>query len=144
MIDLSGLAEGAWVTVDTAPLIYLLEDNAAFLEAYLPLFEEIEAGRLRGVVSVVTLAQLLAGPLQNGDEILADRYYQSLSSSSHWRVQEMDAALAFTAARIRIRYGLKLPDAIQVATAIHTNSAALVVHDRDFSQVTEIPVLGIS
>ncbi|MDZ7662837.1 type II toxin-antitoxin system VapC family toxin [Thiohalophilus sp.] len=143
MIDLSDLAEGSWVTIDTAPLIYLLEDNTTFLETYLPLFEEIEAGRLRGVVSVVTLAELLAGPLRNGDEILADRYYQSLSSSSHWQVQEMNASLAFTAARIRIRYGLKLPDAIQVATAIYTNSAALVVHDRDFRQVTEIPVIGI-
>lgn len=36
------------------------------------------------------------------------------------------------ALRIRVRYGLKLPDAIQVATAIKTGSSALVTHDRDF------------
>jgi len=38
MIDLSGLAEGAWVTVDTAPLIYLLEDNAVFLKNTLMIY----------------------------------------------------------------------------------------------------------
>lgn len=142
MIDLSGLPGGAWVTVDTAPIIYLLEGDDAFLEPYLPLFEGIESGNLHGVVSAVTLAELLAGPLQHGDEILADRYYQTLTTASHWHVQGMDPALSFTAARIRARYGLKLPDAIQVATAIHTNSSALVTHDRDFSNVTEICILG--
>ena len=94
------------------------------------------------MVSTVTLAEFLAGPLQNGDEILADRYYQSLVSSTNWHVQEMNAALSFTAARIRTHYSLKLPDAIQVATAIYTNSSALLTHDRDFGKVTEIPVMG--
>lgn len=144
MIDLSGLREGAWVAVDTAPIIYLLEGNTTLLPFYLPLFEAIESGNLHGVVSAVTLAELLSGPLKHGDEILADRYYQALTASSHWQVQEMNSPLSFMAARIRERYGLKLPDAIQVATAIYTNASALVTHDRDFSGVSEIPVLGLS
>ncbi len=55
----------------------------------------------------------------------------------------MDSGLAFVAARIRARYGLKLPDAIQVATAIHSGSVALVTHDRDFSAVDEIHIYGV-
>lgn len=143
MIDFSRLEEGAWVVVDTAPIIYLLEENPTFLASYLPLFEAIEAGRFHGVVSTITLAEVLGGPLKSGDEILADRYYQALTASSHWRVQEVNAPLSFMAARIRERYGLKLPDAIQVATTIYTNASALVTHDRDLSGVSEIPILGI-
>ncbi|MEF8794362.1 type II toxin-antitoxin system VapC family toxin [Thiohalorhabdus sp.] len=135
------LAEGAWVTVDTAPLIYLMEDHPTLLEAYLPVFEKIEAGILHGVVSTVTLAEFLTGPLRNSDEILADRYYQSLLANNNWHIQALDADLSFTAARIRSRYDLKLPDAIQVATAIYSNSSALITHDRDFGNVTEIPVI---
>jgi len=141
-MELSELSEGAWVTVDTAPIIYLMEDHPTLLEPYLPIFERIEAGTLRGVVSTVTLAEFLAGPLRSGNEILADRYYQGLANSTNWYVQEFDAPLSFTAARIRTRYGLKLPDAIQVATAIYSSSSALVTHDRDFAAVTEIPILG--
>lgn len=90
----------------------------------------------------MTLAEFLAGPLRTGNEILADRYYQGLANSTNWYVQELDAPLSFTAARIRSRYGLKLPDAIQVATAIYSSSSALITHDRDFAAVTEIPILG--
>ncbi|WP_440995039.1 type II toxin-antitoxin system VapC family toxin [Arhodomonas sp. SL1] len=141
-MEASELPEGAWVTIDTAPIIYLMEDHPTLLEPYLPVFERIEAGTLHGVVSTVTLAEFLTGPLRNGDEILADRYYQSLLNSHNWHVQAVDAPLSFTAARIRTRYGLKLPDAIQVATAIHTSCSALVTHDRDFTTVTEIPILN--
>lgn len=141
-MEASELPEGAWVTVDTAPIIYLMEDHPTLLAPYLPVFEQVEAGSLHGVVSTVTLAEFLAGPLRSNDEILADRYYQSLANSNNWHVQELDAPLAFTAARIRIRYDLKLPDAIQVATAIHTNSSALITHDRDFASVTEIPIFS--
>lgn len=141
-MELSELPEGAWVTVDTAPLIYLMEDHPTLLAPYLPVFERIEAGALHGVVSTTALSEFLTGPLRSSDEILADRYYQSLANSHNWHIQALDAPLAFTAARIRTRYDLKLPDAIQVATAIHTSSSALITHDRDFTNVTEIPILG--
>ena len=141
MIDLSQLPEDAQVTVDTAPIIYLLEDNLEYLKHYLPLFERIDAGEYRAIISVITLAEVIAGPLRHNNEIMADRYYQTLTTNPHWRIQDMDAELSFMAARIRIRYKLKLPDAIQVATAIRSGSSALVTHDRDFSSVNEIQIL---
>ncbi len=131
------------VTIDTAPVIYLLEDNPDFLKKFLPLFERIENGALTGVISVVTLSEILSGPLRNGNEILADHYYRALTASQNWRVKEMDAELSFIAARIRSKYNLKLPDAIQVATAIQSQSFALITHDRDFKSLQEIKILGI-
>ena len=38
---------------------------------------------------------------------------------------------------------LKLPDAIQVATAIQTGSSALITHDRDFRNIDEILIMGL-
>ncbi len=72
---------------------------------------------------------------------MADRYFRTLSTSCNWQVQPMDSELAFMAARVRTRYSLKLPDAIQVATAVQSGSVALVTHDRDFSSVDEIQIL---
>jgi predicted nucleic acid-binding protein len=46
------------------------------------------------------------------------------------------------AARLRLRHRMKLPDAIQLATAIHEGCHALVSHDRDFGKVQELLVLG--
>ena len=86
-------------------------------------------------------AEVLAGPLRHGNEIMANRYFRTLSTSCNWQVQSMDSELAFMAARTKTRYGLKLPDAVQVATAIQSGSVALVTHDRDFSSVDEIQIL---
>ncbi len=143
MINLDFIEDNALVTVDTAPIIYLLEDHPQFAEEFLPLFKMIESGRIQAVVSPVTIAEVVAGPLKNGNEILAGRYYEALTSGSHWLVQELTAEISFLAARIRIRYHLKLPDAIQIATAIHTGSSALITHDRDFHGVDEIKIIGI-
>jgi predicted nucleic acid-binding protein len=40
--------------------------------------------------------------------------------------------VAVTAARLRAGTGLRLPDALQAATALEIGAAALVTHDRDF------------
>ena len=45
----------------------------------------------------------------------------------------------YRAARIRARTGLRLPDAVQVATAIETASLGLVTRDRDFAALDRSP-----
>ncbi len=47
----------------------------------------------------------------------------------------MDAEVALLAARMRAEHRLRLPDAIQLATAIIERCDALVTHDRDFPDI---------
>jgi predicted nucleic acid-binding protein len=53
----------------------------------------------------------------------------------------ISSAIAATAARMRVRYGLKLPDAIQLATALDLEAAALITHDRDFARVAGLSIV---
>jgi predicted nucleic acid-binding protein len=57
-------------------------------------------------------------------------------------VRDTNADIAMLAARLRLRHALKLPDAIQLATAVHAGCFALISRDRDFSNVTDVLVLG--
>ncbi len=59
-----------------------------------------------------------------------------------WQVAPLDAETAVEAARIRSAYRLRLPDAIQVATAIRVGAAALITHDKALAQVAGLRVLG--
>ncbi len=124
-----GLAEGARVTIDSAPLIYFLEGHKTFKLLYAPLFQAEADGLLEFAVSTIAVAEVMTGPLQAGDEALANRYRRALAQ---WEVVPVDIELAALAARLRASHKLKLPDAIHAATAISTGSAALVTHDRDF------------
>ena len=134
----AGLAVGSKVVVDTAPFIYVLQDHADLAARFVGLFEAEAAQALHIALSTVTLAEVLAGPFKAGQEALARRYERALNQ---FEVVPVTAAIAAQAARLRARYGLKLPDAIQLATALEVGAAALVTHDRDFAAVEGLAVL---
>jgi predicted nucleic acid-binding protein len=137
-LDLTGLAKGALVLVDSAPIIYFLERHPVHGPRFQPIFDRHDAGDVSFAVTTMTMAEVLAGPFGAGEEALAKRYRAAMES---WQVVNLTAEIAESAARFRARLKLKLPDAIQVASAIAVNADALVTHDRDFSKVKTLAVL---
>ena len=133
-----GLAEGDLVVVDTAPFICLLEDHPDFAPQFHGLFEAQAGGHLRIALSTITLAEILVGPLRRGQDTLARRYERALAG---FEVVPVSAEVAATAARLRATSGLRLPDALQAATAIECGAVALVTHDRDFSRLQGLRVV---
>lgn len=141
---LSRLPRNATVVVDTAPVIYLLEDNKAHLPLFWPLFQAAEAGRIRILITPITVAEVLAGPWKAGKEALAERYEHALREGLGWKVVDLDAGMAARASRLRGRYGLRLPDAFQLAACLGNGADALVTHDRDFGKAAkEVNILGV-
>jgi len=134
----AGLAQGATIMVDTAPFIYVLESHPQWADQFVGLFEAAAKGNLTIALSTITLAEVLTGPFKAGQTALAKRYEKALSQ---YQVIPVSAAIAALAAQLRARYRLKLPDAIQLASALDIGAAALVTHDRDFSQVSGIEIL---
>jgi predicted nucleic acid-binding protein len=138
-LDAAALPEAAVIVVDSAPIIYALEGHRTLARRFRPLFERQANGELSFAITTITIAEVLTGPLRAGNEVLAERYRAVLES---WYVVELSAAIAVSAARLRASAKLKLPDAVQVASAIAINAEALVTHDRDFSRVTALRILG--
>jgi len=137
-LDAASLPGGALVLVDSAPIIYTLEAHAIFAARFAPFFKRHADGEIVLAVTTVTVAEVLTGPLKAGEEALAKRYRAVLEA---WQVVDLTCDIAESAARLRGRYGLKLPDAIQVASALAINADALVTHDRDFAKVRGLRVL---
>ena len=131
--DIDQLPGRGRVTVDTAPIVYMLEDHPELAPRYAAFFERAQASHYELTISTITLAEVLTGPMRAGNETLARRYRDALTKPPVWRVVDVTAAIAERAARIRSRSRLRLPDAIQMATALETSSVALVTRDRDFA-----------
>lgn len=136
---MSGLPEHALLLLDTAPIIYWFDGHASLSARFEPVFDAHAKGRFRLAVTSVTIAEVLVGPIKAGDEALARRYKAVLES---WDVVTLDADIAESAARLRATLGLRLPDAIQAASALALNADALVTHDRDFSRLRAIRVIA--
>jgi predicted nucleic acid-binding protein len=135
------IPDNTTVLFDTNPIIYILEGHP-LASRFEPVFADVQAGRISALVTPITLAEVVSGPLRAGKDALAQRYRNALTSSPGWSLRHLDADIAVLAARFRLRHRLKLPDAIQLATAVHDGCHAVVTHDRDFGRVREILVLG--
>ena len=138
-LNAAALTGGALVLVDSAPIIYTLEGHERFAARFAPLFQRHALGELTLAVTTITIAEVLTGPLKAGEEALAKRYRAVLDA---WQVVDLSSDIAESAARLRGKYALKLPDAIQLASALAINADALVTHDRDFADVRGMRVLG--
>lgn len=139
---LSQLPSGSVVVVDSAPIIYFLEDRRLLADRYAPVFSRAAEGDIGIVISTITLAEVLCGPLAAGHEALAEQYRIALTEGNGWTVHSVTDTLAVTAARVRVKYRLRLPDAIQLATVIEAGGYALITHDRDFRRVRDVRILS--
>jgi predicted nucleic acid-binding protein len=138
-IDLSGLPEGALLLIDSPPIIYYLEGHPQLAARFESVFDLHRAGKAGFAVTTIAIAEVLTGPLQSGDEALTRRYRGILES---WQVVDLTADIAEGAARLRASLRLKLADAVQAASALSINAAALVTHDRDLSRVRSLHVIS--
>jgi predicted nucleic acid-binding protein len=137
-LDLADLPERALLLLDSPPIIYFLEEHPRLAARFEPLFEAHRNGTVRFAVTTLAIAEVLTGPLQAGAETLTRRYRGILGS---WQVLDLTADIAEGAARLRASLRLKLPDAVQAASALSINADALVTHDRDFSRVRALRVI---
>ncbi|CAN5922716.1 hypothetical protein BH11PSE3_BH11PSE3_06460 [soil metagenome] len=125
--------------MDSAPVIYFLEGHPKLGPYFQPLFEAHAAGKLRFAVTTVAVCEVLTGPLKSGEDAIVRRYRAVFDS---WQVIDLDADIAESAARLRASLRLKMADAIQAASALAINAAALVTYDRDFSRVRSLRVIS--
>src|SRR5262249_21206734 len=115
-----------------------LEGHPQFAPRFAPLFAAHAAGKLHFAVTTITLAEVLVGPLRAGDDALAQRYRAILQS---WQPVALDLDIAVSAARLRASLRLGLADAVQAASALAINAAALVTHARDFSRLRSLRII---
>jgi predicted nucleic acid-binding protein len=132
---------GQLVGLDTAPLIYYIEEDPTYLPLLDPFFQALAGGELRVVTSTVTLVEVLTQPLRQGAGELARQYRDLLLSTEGLTVRAVSAAIAEEAARLRAVHELRTPDAIQLASARLAGAYSFVTNDRRLPAVPELTTI---
>ena len=131
------------VFLDTAPLIYCLEDAGQLqADATAQIRKWVEAD-FTLCSSTVTLMELLVKPIRDQNHALAQRYqstFAHLLSSPPW---QLDGAGATLAAQYRARYNLRSLDAMQLACAIVHGCGIFYTNDKDLKRITDIRVVCV-
>jgi len=129
------------IGIDTAPLIYFLERHPDFSPVARVVFERAEAGELEIATSTLTLTEVLTLPFQQQAEALAESYRAILLGTPYTHVFAVDTEIAERAARLRAKYRLKTPDAIQLAASLQAGCDAFLTNDRNLRRVEDLSVL---
>jgi len=130
------------VFLDTAPVIYYVEENPNYFAIAKSIFDDLIENKTRlAVISPVTLAECLVTPLRNGIVQRQQDFIDFLKDESKISFEIIDEETGQEAAIFRAKYNLKLPDALQVAVALQANCDALLTNDVIFKRVTEIPII---
>lgn len=131
------------VALDTAIFIYLIEEHPDLLPVIRPVFAAIDQGDLKAVTSAVTLLETLVIPYRNGDVALAEQYENLLTRSRGLQLIAIDAALLRAAAFLRARFGLRTPDALQLAAALETRCTVFLTNDRRLPAIPGLDILQV-
>ena len=132
---------GNIVAIDTAPLIYFIEESPAYVMIVDPFFEALQHGEFAVVTSVMSLLEALVVPLRRGDTDLARKYRDILSKTRGLTTMSIFSSIAEEAAKLRASYNIRTPDAIQMAIAISARAKFFLTNDKRLPSLPGLQVL---
>ncbi|MBT3879525.1 MAG: PIN domain-containing protein [Candidatus Scalindua sp.] len=132
--------QGKIVGLDTAPLIYFIEEHTTYLGAIKEFFETVDKGEVSVVTSTITLTEVLVHPLRSQNVDLAAEYRDILLNSNITTV-DISSDIAEYGALLRSQYNLRTPDALQIATAIKSGAGFFLTNDTKLPKIPNIDYL---
>jgi predicted nucleic acid-binding protein len=129
------------IALDTSVFIYQLEANPRYVDFTDHVFAWLERPDNAAVTSTITMTELLVQPYVQSNDSQVDEFYSLLSSYPNLDWIAPDLSIADTAARIRASYRLRTPDALQAATAVHSQATGLVTNDFVFERIEDFETI---
>lgn len=123
------LARFARVGVDTSILIYHLDDTKPYSDLTEVAFGAIAGGSPGAVLSTISVTELLVKPYADGDTDRIQALERFILSIPNTALIPPGYGVAKDAARLRAKYGIRVPDALLVATARSEHAQAFLTND---------------
>lgn len=109
--------QGPRVYLDTNVFIYGIEGFERFENEIGALFGAVDRGDIEAATSELTLTEALVKPFREGNATHQQIYQEALQNRASFHLVPVIRPILVEAARLRALTGLRLPDAIHLATA---------------------------
>ena len=129
------------VFVDTAPIIYYLENSVLYMDLVKKFFTKCLEENIQIVTSAITIEEYLVFPYSSGKMDFADNFKRFIEYMNI-EVIDIDSKIAEQGAKIRSQYkNFKAMDALQIATAIVSGCDMFFTNDKQLRQEKELPCM---
>jgi Predicted nucleic acid-binding protein, contains PIN domain len=122
------------IMLDTNAIIYFLDGTPNLIDLMLALFELVEQGRLKVTLSVINEAELLVKPYRENNIAAIEALNFFLEEFPNLKINLLNREISRQAAKIRAESGLRLPDAMILATAINNHCDLFLGNDTELMQ----------
>lgn len=122
------------VFLDTAPIIYFLDNDVNFGEKARSILEEILEDGKELATSVITCTEYLTFPYRNNNREKVEAFFEFITDCDI-PLYSVDIEIAKKASRIRAEYGnFKAMDALQLASACIKGCDLFLTNDKQLKQ----------
>ena len=129
------------VFIDTAPIIYFLENSSIYMESMKKFFTRCMKEHIQIVTSTLTIEEYLVSPYSKGKLEYVDNFKRFIEYMNI-EVVDIDSSIAEQGAKIRGQYkNFKAMDALQIATAIVSGCDMFFTNDKQLRQEKELPCM---
>lgn len=129
------------VGLDTNIFVYYFERHPRFGPRTKTIFDLLSQNKLTAVTSLISLTELLSVP---ASATKIEGLKNLFLSTPNLNSIELNQIIALGAAKIRRDYSFRLPDSIQLATALHTKAQVFITNDRRLKRFKELSILLLS
>jgi predicted nucleic acid-binding protein len=134
---------GGKVYFDTNIFIYLINDTPDLAAPSVGLLDACAQGVIQGLTGDLTLAELLVQPFKRNDAAAVALVRELLIDDGAVNLLGHDRSAFERAAALRARYGLKMPDALHIATALQAGATCLISNDRQFPLIADLECVNL-
>ena len=99
---------GSRICIDTAPFIYFIEKDPKYLNIVIPIFAEVDAGKIDAVTSTITLLEVLVLPFKTENESLAEEYREILLHAEGLTTYEIGHEVSELSSKLRAKYAIRM------------------------------------
>lgn len=132
------------IYLDTAPIIYFLENNSLYAEKVQSVIQENAAFGCEFATSVVTNIEYLPKPMIEGKDDLVYAF-NTLKKILNIESIELTEKISMIAVNLRTKYkNIKPLDSIHLASAISAGCDVFFTNDKQLKQVSELNILYLS
>ncbi len=132
---------GDIIFLDTAPFIYFFEQHPDYFPSIAMLFDRLYDTDAQVITSIITYIELTTHPARKGKAQLARKYRDYLTNSENISLFPLDLNIADHAVDLRSRHHFKIPDAIQIGTAVACGADYIVTNDREWQKYEDIRIV---
>ena len=128
---------GTRVCIDTNVFLNVLNKEKAYLSYSRGVLLAISRGDLEAIIPTLVISEVLTGFYVEKRKTDAEEFLAAIVTHEHMKVIPLSMDIAVSSAMVRAKTGLKLPDAMILATAIENRTNYIVSNDGNFPRSYE-------